>query len=106
MRSRDRLVEAACRRAAVTRQAARESASLTHPERPARGVAIGRYTADTLELELRELEARYGTSSEAFMAAYRAGKVSPGVAGSEAFRWADTYCEWRRLGGVAAEPAR
>jgi hypothetical protein len=37
MKLRDRLVDEACRRAEVTRAAARDSASLTLPERPARG---------------------------------------------------------------------
>lgn len=64
---------------------------------------ISRYTAESLEGELREYEDRYGMASSDFFAAYRASGVPERVPYFESFVWADTYEELCRL-RAATEP--
>lgn len=61
---------------------------------------IRHYTVAMLERELRDLEERYGMSSEAFFEIYRVFEVPSNMPGREGFRWADTYSELCRLRGA------
>lgn len=65
------------------------------------GMRVRHYTAASLAEELGGFEAKYGLSSAELYEAYRIDAIPVGVSHFDAFVWADTYEEWRRLCAAA-----
>lgn len=61
-------------------------------------------TAELLQGELRDFEGRYGLATQDLLAAYCADDVPSEIPRYDAFVWAATARQVRRMAALAAEP--